>query len=69
MTAVIDPADTCPSPRPGRWGAEGTAAHRGATMAEYALLLAAIAVVVLGAALLFGDTVLGLFRRAVDVLP
>jgi Flp pilus assembly pilin Flp len=69
MAAVTGPADVCPPSRPGRARAIGTSADCGATMVEYALLVAAIAMVVLGAAILFGDAVLGLFQRALTALP
>ena len=44
-------------------------ADAGAAMAEYAILLAFIALVVLSAVTSFGEAVLGLFRSALGALP
>ena len=41
----------------------------GATMVEYALLLGLIALVAVGAVVLFGDAVLRLFENAISALP
>ena len=41
----------------------------GATMAEYALLLGLIVLVVVGAVAFFGEAVLGLFQSAFNALP
>ena len=42
---------------------------RGATMAEYAIMVSLIAIAALFAVQAFGGSVLGLFKSAVDVMP
>ncbi len=52
-----------------RWAVEHRADEAGASAVEYAILVALIAIVILGAVTLLGTRTQGLFQRSCDAIP